>query len=226
MDVRLTIDDDGLVLTDGALELRPGFSHLVRRARPGAVERELVVRAVRVKGLVASETRVLDATAGLGEDSFLLASAGFSVDLYERDPTIAALLADALERAAAAPQLSSAAARLRLHEADSIEVMSTGSCEPPDVVLLDPMFPARSKSAAVGKKFQLLHAIERPCADEEALFAAAESARPRKIVVKRPLKGPWLAGRKPGYSLEGRAVRYDCYVFARRGTAAGSSAGE
>ena len=208
-------DEGGFVLTDGTLELRAGFSHLARRARPGVVERELVVRAVRVKGLAASATRVLDATAGLGEDAFLLASAGFAVELYERDATIAALLSDALERAAVDPQLATAAARMRLHGRDSIEAMRSGACPPPDVVVLDPMFPARAKSAAPGKKFQLLHALERPCADEEALLAAAEAACPRKVVVKRPLKGPWLAGRKPDYTLEGKAVRYDCHVFAR-----------
>ena len=42
---------------------------------------------------------------------------------------------------------------------------------------------------------------------------AAISAHPRKIVVKRPLKGPWLAGRKPHYSLKGKAIRYDCFVL-------------
>ncbi|MBQ4243593.1 MAG: class I SAM-dependent methyltransferase, partial [Clostridia bacterium] len=36
---------------------------------------------------------------------------------------------------------------------------------------------------------------------------------PHKIVIKRPLKGPFLAGRKPDYSLQGKAIRYDCIVL-------------
>ena len=77
------------------------------------------------------------------------------------------------------------------------------------------MFPARRKSAQVKKKFQLLHRLERPCDDERELLQAAIAARPRKIVVKRPPKGPYLAGVKPAYSLTAKAVRFDCLVFAR-----------
>ena len=77
------------------------------------------------------------------------------------------------------------------------------------------MFPGRTKSAAVKKKFQLLHRLEMPCQDEKALLDAALGARPRKIVIKRPIKGPYLAGVKPSYELCGKAVRYDCIVIAR-----------
>jgi 16S rRNA (guanine1516-N2)-methyltransferase len=42
---------------------------------------------------------------------------------------------------------------------------------------------------------------------------AARAAGPRRIVVKRPLKGPFLADVKPSYSLKGKAVRYDCIVL-------------
>ena len=87
--------------------------------------------------------------------------------------------------------------------------------EQPEVVLLDPMFPARTKSASVKKKFQLLHFLEKPCTNEDALVSAAIAAQPRKIVIKRPPKGPHLAGIKPAYSLTGKAVRYDCLVLAR-----------
>ncbi len=208
----LARDERGLFLTDGTLELRADFSSLARRAAPHAVSRELVVRAAKLKS-AASPLSVLDATAGLGDDAFLLASAGFTVDLYERDPTIAALLSDALSRALADPALHAAASRMRVHERDSIPALAALPA-PPDVVLLDPMFPAREKSAAVKKKFQLLQRLERPCDDEAALLDAALAARPRKVVVKRPAKGAALAGRKPDYSLSGKAIRYDCYVRA------------
>ena len=84
----------------------------------------------------------------------------------------------------------------------------------PDVVLLDPMFPAREKSALIKKKFQLLQKLEKPCSDETSLLEAAFAANPHKIVIKRPIKGPFLADRKPDYSIKGKSVRYDCFVIA------------
>jgi 16S rRNA (guanine1516-N2)-methyltransferase len=83
------------------------------------------------------------------------------------------------------------------------------------LVLLDPMFPERRKSAISKKKMQLFQKLEAPCDDEAELLDAAFAAKPRKVIVKRPPKGPFLAGRKPSYSLTGKAVRYDCYVLPR-----------
>lgn len=208
----LCADDGGLVLVGDGMALRADFTRMLPRLRPDRLARELLVRAARVRGVEAPV--VVDATAGLGEDSLLLAAAGFSVRLYERDPVIAALLRDALERAADLPGLADAVSRMELFEEDSIAAMRTLDT-PPDVVLLDPMFPERTKSAAVKKKFQLLHRLERPCDDEFALLDAARAARPRKIVVKRPPKGPLLAGAKPSYQVIGKAVRYDVIVVPR-----------
>lgn len=200
---------EGLVLKQGELELRGDFEHMLRRLRPPALARELLVRAARVKGV--EHPRAVDATAGLGEDALLLAAAGFYVELYERDAVIAALLRDALERAQGHPELAPVVERMELHEADSVEALRARA-EPPHVVLLDPMFPERRKSASVKKKLQLLQALERPCDDEAELLEAALNARPRKVVIKRPAKGPWLAGRAPSYSIAGKAVRYDVIV--------------
>lgn len=210
----LRLDNDGLSLCGGKMALRADFSRLLARVRPSNLSRELLVKAARVRG--AGSPTCVDATAGLGEDGFLLAAAGFSVRLYESDPVIAALLRDALRRAADAPELAGIVGRMRLVEADSIAELPRLS-EPPDVVYLDPMFPARTKSAAVKKKFQLLQRLERPCEDQEALLEAALAARPRKIVVKRPRTAPCLAGVKPSHSVMGKVIRYDCVVVSRQG---------
>ena len=84
--------------------------------------------------------------------------------------------------------------------------------ENPDVILLDPMFPERQKSALVKKKLQIIQKLEIPCADEAELFLAAVNAKPKKLVIKRPPKGPYLADVKPDYSISGKAVRFDCIV--------------
>lgn len=215
MDLRLEQTEHGLTLTDGALTLTGDFTRLLPRLKANNLTGELIVRAARIKNALMP-LRVLDATAGLGEDSFLLAAAGYEVTLYEYDPVIGRLLEDALRRAAQVPELAETAARMRFVAGDSIAAMREMVRRPqpetarPDVILLDPMFPAREKSGLVKKKFQLLQQLELPCANETELLEAALSVHPRKIIIKRPAKGPQLAGRKPDYSISGKAIRYDC----------------
>lgn len=223
--LELTRMPEGLTLTDGAMELRAVFGRMLPRLKQGRLQQELLVKAARAKGV--ERPWAIDATAGFGEDSLLLAAAGFTIDLYEQDCVIAALLQDALDRAAEDPALADAVARMRLHAGeDSIAGLhqtaasiEQGELTAPDVVYLDPMFPERTKSAAVKKKFQLLHHLEQPCADEETLVEAALAVHPRKVVIKRPVKGPLLAGMKPSYQLAGKAVRYDVLVPPRPSSA-------
>ncbi|MDO4291101.1 MAG: class I SAM-dependent methyltransferase [Eggerthellaceae bacterium] len=226
----------------GGNDIRIDLARMVPRLRPHNLQRELLVRAAKVKpravGAAGAEAstegvtvdgakesaslapaparapqplRAVDATAGFGSDALLLAAAGFNVQLFERNPAIAAALREALDRAAQTPELAEAVSRMRLTQTDSIVALPQLP-EPPDVIVLDPMFPAKRKSAASRKKAQLLQHLEQPCADEDALLQAALAAHPRKIVVKRPLKGPYLADVKPNYSLKGKAVRYDVIV--------------
>lgn len=208
----LRIDENGLSLTGGGLSIQGDLTRMLPRLKQANLSGEMLVRASRIKGADYPLTAV-DATAGLGEDSVLLAAAGFNVIMFEYNPVIAALLEDSLERARVAPGLSEIAGRMSLEWGSSIEMMPHITPHP-DVILLDPMFPERQKSALIKKKFQLLQQLESPCSEEEELFAAAVLAHPRKIVIKRPLKGQFLAGRKPEYSLRGKAIRYDCFTFA------------
>ena len=203
----LVLDGGGLSLRRGALSVRGDFAQMLPRAREQNLRGELLVRAVKGRGGDRS-LFVVDATAGLGEDAFLLAAAGHTVRLFEQNPVIAAMLHDALVRASEAPALSEIVGRMTLTEGDSVAGLRTLD-RAPDAVVLDPMFPERKKSGLIGKKLQLLQVLERPCADEEALLQAAIDAGPAKIIIKRPLKGPFLAQRKPSYSLTGKAIRYD-----------------
>lgn len=203
----------GLELVGNGQTIKGDFTKLIPRLKYNNLQGELIVKAAKIKGTDRTLT-VLDATAGMGEDSFLLAAAGFNVQMYEYDPIIAALLRDALERASENAELKDIAARMQLHEENSITAMRNLTYTP-DVIVLDPMFPDRQKSALVKKKFQLLHRLEKPCEDEEALFYAAKEAQPRKIIIKRPLKGALLAGVKPDYSLMGKAIRYDCIMVTK-----------
>ena len=213
--VELRETDAGLTLVGDNMELRCDFEEMLPRIKPGRLQQELLVKAAKIKGTLSPTA--IDCTAGLGQDSFLLAAAGFTVRMFERDETIAALLEDGLTRASNNPVISYVAKRMSLDRSDSLqylESLAQSSEQTPDVIYLDPMFPARQKSAAVKKKFQLLHVLEKPCdgAEEDALIRAAFAAGPRKVVIKRPVKGGHLAGIKPSYSITGKAVRYDVLV--------------
>ena len=207
----LAYDPQGLSLQCGGLVVRAGFDKMKDRIRPGKIRHELLLQAARIRkadGIL----RAVDATAGFGEDSFLLAAAGFEVQMFEYNPVIAALLRDALHRAGQIPELAKVTRRMTLTECDSVRGLQALK-DAVYVIYLDPMFPGRTKSALVGKKFQLLQKLEQPCSSGEELLEAAFLAHPRKLVIKRPLKGGWLGEKKPDYVLSGKAVRYDCFSF-------------
>ncbi len=216
--LRLEQREEGLTLTDGSLTMRGDLTTMLPRLKPNNLNGEMLVKASKIKG-IDRPLRLVDATAGMGEDSLLLAAAGFQVTLFEKDPVIAALLADSLERAKDVPELSDIVGRMELIQGDSIAALrAMGDWveeKRPDVVLLDPMFPSRQKSGLIKKKFQLLQQLEQPCDVEEDMLEAAMAAGPMRIVIKRPAKGPYLAGKKPSYSLDGKAIRYDVIVFPR-----------
>lgn len=163
-------------------------------------------------GAPESGALVLDFTAGLGRDALVLAQAGFHVMMFERSPVIHALLADGLRRLAA--QEPVLAERLVLRRDDALMVGD----ELPQAfgVLLDPMFPERDKKAAVKKDLQWLQRLATaPSADEErALLDLARRCARKRVVVKRPVRAPLLAGEKPTFTLPGKAVRFDVYVNA------------
>ncbi len=206
----LQFDEDGLSLVSGNMKLHQDFTKIIRRIKQSNLEKELLIHASKIKGK-KQDLVALDATAGMGEDSMLLSAYGFKVNLYEKNPIIVELLKDAIERAKQIPELKEIASRMNVYEEDSIIAMQNLDYEP-DVILLDPMFPERTKSALIKKKFQILHQIETPCTNEKELLDSAIKAKPKKIVIKRPLKGEFLAGVKPSYSIKGNSIRYDCII--------------
>lgn len=183
---------------------RPAVRH--RAFHPG---RELLVQAAKVRH--TESPLLIDATAGLGRDGFLLAAAGFRVQMVERNPIVAALLRDGLERAARLPRLAAITDRIHLSVGDALEYLVRLE-EQPDVIYLDPMFPQRSKTAKVKQDLRLLQLLDDHDDDPEQLLQAALAIQPKKVVVKRPLKGTVLQGAPPSYTLRGKTVRFDIYV--------------
>lgn len=217
----LWLDAGGLALQAIAKPLpapvRVDFvSDAMRWRTAGGGGGEAVVRACGVKA--GHPVRVLDATAGLGRDSWLLAHVGAEVTCCERAPVIQALLRDGLARAAADSVSAITASRIHLHEGSSLTLLhqlaGLPAVERPETVYLDPMFPHRDKSALVKLDMRLFREIVGEDQDADALLAAARAVATRRVVVKRPRHAPDLDGIAPHQRMEGQSNRFDLYAPA------------
>ena len=174
---------------------------------------EALLKAAGVR--TGQPMRVIDATAGLGQDAFMLAHAGCDVLMLERSALLHALLEDGLQRAAQSDdvRVRNAVARMRLLLADSncIDLAALGDA--PDVIYLDPMFPERRKKSAKVKKnmFMLQQLLDHEPAEEGLLHKALQAAR-KRVVVKRPRIAGFLEERKPSFQLLGTSSRFDIYL--------------
>jgi len=183
---------------------------LAHRRQYGGGTGQMVAKAAGLKGSLRPS--VLDATAGLGRDAFVLAALGCQVTLIERQPIIAALLADGLERARlAGGESAEIAGRMRLLRADAIDAMAHWNEAVPQVIHLDPMFPHRDKSALVKKEMRVFRPLAGDDLDAPALLASALALASHRVIVKRPRKAPAIAGRPPSAQLSGQSSRYDIY---------------
>lgn len=192
-----------------------------------------LVQAVSPKTMT-KDFSVLDLTAGFGQDSLILALNGASnVCMVERDPIVYALLDDAIRRMNLLSSENNEvakflSARLSLRPGDSTKFLKSEINqlqEQPDICYLDPMFPPRTKSAAVKKGMQILHGLldtqqkDEDCVknrlreEEQLLEAALESAKSR-VVVKRPIKArPLGEKQRPSYKVESSVNRWDVYII-------------
>lgn len=182
---------------------------LAHRLRSGHARGEPLVRAAGV--VRGQRPAIVDATAGLGRDAFLLASLGCEVTLIERSPEIHALLNAALERArAAGPELAAIIGRMTLILGDARERIAGLA---PEVVLVDPMHPPRGNSALVKQEMRLLRGLVGTDPDAAELMHAALSAAGRRVVLKWPLRAEPMPGLPPpSHTLLGKTVRYDVFV--------------
>jgi len=182
------------------------------RREHGGGAGQMVARAVGLKK-ARRPLKIVDATAGLGQDAFVLATLGCELVLFERSPVINALLADGLARAAADERTALIAQRLSLKAGDAIQALAEGKAADADVIYLDPMFPHRDKSALVKKEMRLFREVVGADDDADGLLAAALGSGAARVVVKRPRKAPELNGPAPSTRIEGRSSRYDIYAL-------------
>ncbi|MHC5063620.1 MAG: class I SAM-dependent methyltransferase [Planctomycetota bacterium] len=221
----------GLVLRQkaGRLELvwagenSPGplcidFGEAGLRGRLAAGRNQALARAI---GIPQGRRRVLDASAGLGRDAFLLASLGCQVLALELDPILFLMLNSALERAKEDDALQAAAGRLDFIQADSLlwlrELEGTDQ-DRPEVIYLDPMFPDRGKSAKAKKEMEYLRYLLGDQEDQgAAILEKARQLASHRVVVKRVHRAPPLIDPDrlpPLASVKSRLLRFDIYAPA------------
>nr|WP_262114038.1 class I SAM-dependent methyltransferase [Aeromonas sp. Marseille-Q5825] len=214
-----------LVLTDTRLELRkldePKLGGVyvdfvdgavAHRRKFGGGRGQSIAKAVGLKS--GAMPTVVDATAGLGRDAFVLASLGCKVTLIERSPVVAALLQDGLARAAQDPEIGPwVSERMQLLQGPAVDNLLALS-ERPEVIYLDPMFPHKQKSALVKKEMRVFQSLVGPDLDADALLPAALKMANKRVVVKRPAYAGWLNEHKPSMAIETKGNRFDVYVMA------------
>ncbi|WP_159657428.1 class I SAM-dependent methyltransferase [Vibrio atypicus] len=222
-----------LVLTEERLELRK-----VDEPKLGAIYVDLVGGAVghrrkfgggkgqaiaKAAGLNKGATpTVLDGTAGLGRDAFVLASLGCKVQMVERHPVVAALLDDGLERAKQDAEIGTwVSERMSLLHASSHSALDDLAKDEnfikPDVVYLDPMYPHpenKKKSALVKKEMRVFQSLVGTDHDADSLLEPALALATKRVVVKRPDYANWLDEQKPAMAIETKKNRFDVYVKA------------
>ena len=233
----LHINANGLTLkpiaNTGSGEVRCEFVSGSNRHRInyGGGNGQSIAKAVGVSGKF--QPQVLDVTAGLGRDAFVLAGLGCNLTLLERNPIVYKLLEDGLLRAQLQAdsdlELGTIISRMQLLNIDCLQYLdalknnsidntidnNTTNNSQPDIIYIDPMFPLRKKSAKVKKDMQALHKIVGADEDSGQILDKALANARYRVVVKRAAHAEFLADTKPTYSLNGKSTRYDIFALQK-----------
>lgn len=202
---RLSVTSEQLVLlTEKFKPFSVDFTSNKWQKRRDAGKMQGLVRACKPQ----KDMRIIDATAGWGRDSAILASFGAQVLMLERQPFMAALLQDALERLAILEE-SSISLSLLFTEANQY-LQQLQEADFPDLIYIDPMHPTRQKNALVKKDMQVLQQILGPDEDAYELLTLAMQRTRNKVVLKWPQRQKPLD--KPHMSIPGKTVRFDIYL--------------
>lgn len=179
------------------------------RFRFGGGRGQALPKAVGMKG--GRTPMVVDATAGLGRDAFLLASLGAEVTLIERSPVMHGLLAEGMARATkTGGDVAEVISRMTLLQGDARDLLSTLS---PEVVLVDPMHPLRKKSALVKNEMRLIREIIGADEDSAELMKVALATASKRVVLKWPLRAEPMEGIcLASHQIVGKSARYDVFM--------------
>ncbi len=182
---------------------------MAHRLKYGGGRHQAIGRALGMKG--NTDLHVVDATAGLGRDAFIMASLGARVTLIERSPEMQAMLREGLEQCRqAGGEYAVIAERMTLLCGDAKDLLPQLA---PEVIYVDPMHPERKSSALVKLPLRQVREIVGSDDDSFELMQVALACASKRTVLKWPLKAKFIEGiRKPSHQIIGKSTRYDVFM--------------
>ena len=191
---------------------------LAHRQQFGGGRGQAIAKAVGLKSGITPN--ILDVTAGLAGDAFVLAALGCPVTLIERSPILFTLIENAVQRASLSDSfeviLKQGFGVLNCDANEYIKNQLANNHPAPDVIYIDPMYPIRKKSALVKKDMQILQRLHEKDDDNAPdLLENALHYTKKRVVVKRPLHAETLNNRQPNTCVKSKNTRYDIYTIEK-----------
>ncbi|MCC6277906.1 MAG: class I SAM-dependent methyltransferase [Oligoflexia bacterium] len=203
-DFVLTLTESGIELVDkkhpelSGLSISPNEGRLGYRLKQN--DFDLLLRAMGTPG------EVIDGTAGLGRDAFVLSHKGYRVSAIEQNPALALML-EYVQRHLPTENQFVAVTCADIHQI--VTDMPIG-----ERLYLDPMFKPPNRKSLPKKDIQILERLvaDDPQTDFSEVLKLART-RFHRIVVKRHIKQEPLA-KDVSISFKGIAIRFDVYLKA------------
>jgi 16S rRNA (guanine1516-N2)-methyltransferase len=218
-DLQLIFHDDLVELYDRQLNTSISIDFLkgtlAHRQQFGGGRGQAIAKAIGMRSGVTPS--VLDTTAGMAGDAFILATLGCSITLLERSPIIFALIEDAVQRASLSESFAEVLEQgftIANREANEyIREQVEAGISPPDVIYIDPMYPHKKKSALVKKDMQILQRLHGTDDNAGELLDIALAYARKRVVVKRPIQAETISEKKPNTCIKSKKTRYDIYTI-------------
>ena len=182
---------------------------ILHRLKYGKGRGQNLAKAV---GMKSNKNRnIIDATAGLGYDSFILASLGAKVTLIERSVKMYEILQNSInEGISFGGEIEKIINRMDLLFGDSKDILPKLS---PEIIMIDTMYKDRKKTALVKNNMRLVREIVGPDSDYIELLKVALNCARHRVVLKQPrYADPIKEIRKCSHQILGRTIRYDVYM--------------
>ena len=182
---------------------------ILHRLKYGKGRGQNLAKAV---GMKSNKNRtIVDATAGLGYDAFILASLGANVTLIERSKIMHNLLQDGISEAERfGGEIGKIISRMNLIFGDSKFILPDLL---PEVILIDTMYKDRKKTALVKNDIRLVREIVGSDPDYIELIDVALNQASNRVVIKQPRYADQIDNIKPySHQILGKTIRYDVYM--------------
>ena len=220
-DLQLLFHDDLIELFDRQLNTTISIDFLkgslAHRQQFGGGRGQAIAKAMGLKSGITP--CILDTTAGLAGDAFVLATLGCPITLIERSPIIFSLIENAVERASLSDKFQTILKQgfhiINCDANDYINKQLSEQTEAPDVIYIDPMYPDRKKSALVKKDMQILQRLHEKDDNTSELLDNALKYAGKRVVVKRPIQAETINKKVPDTCIKSKKTRYDIYTIKK-----------